>query len=40
MALGPIGWFLGWNSRLHDKVRGTAVAQLNNFIDKHPEYSD
>ena len=40
MALGPIGWFLGWNTRLHEKVRGTAVAQLNNFIAQHPEYDD
>ena len=40
MALGPMGWLLGWNPRLHEKVRGTAVRQLNNFIDKHPQYSD
>ena len=40
MALGPIGWFLGWNPRLHEKVRLTAVASLDNFIDKHPQYSE
>ncbi len=40
MALGPIGWFLGWNPRLHEKVRETAVASLDNFMDKHPQYSE
>jgi ketosteroid isomerase-like protein len=40
MALGPIGWFLGWNARLHERVRGTAVTQLNNFIAQHPQYDD
>jgi hypothetical protein len=40
MALGPIGWFLGWHPRLHEKVRGTAIASLNSFIAQHPEYAD
>jgi hypothetical protein len=40
MALGPVGWLLGWHPRLHQKVRGTAVTSLNNFIGQHPEYAD
>jgi ketosteroid isomerase-like protein len=40
MALGPIGWFLGWSSGLHEKVRGTAVSGLNKFITNHPEYAE
>lgn len=40
MALGPVGWFLGWHPRLQERVRGSAVASLNNFIAQHPEYDD
>jgi hypothetical protein len=40
MALGPVGWLLGWHPRLQQKVRGTAAASLNNFISQHPEYAD
>ncbi len=38
MALGPMGWFLGWSLVVQNRVRGTAVQSLNNFIANHSEY--
>lgn len=38
MALGPMGWFLGWSSVVQNRVRETAVASLNKFVANHPEY--
>ncbi len=38
MALGPMGWFLGWTPLVQDRVRGTAVQSLNKFIANHSEY--
>jgi hypothetical protein len=38
MALGPMGWFLGWSPLVQNRVRGTAVHSLTAFIAKHPEY--
>ncbi len=39
MALGTSGKFLGWSSFLQNKVRKTAMAGLQTFIAKHPEYA-
>ena len=37
-ALGPSGLLLGWSPFLHNKVRATARARLDRFIQSHPEY--
>jgi hypothetical protein len=37
-ALGPTGMLLGWTPFVHDKVRATARARLDRFIQAHPEY--
>ncbi|MEP7357688.1 MAG: nuclear transport factor 2 family protein [Anaerolineales bacterium] len=37
-ALGPTGLLLGWTPFLHTKVRATARARLDKFIQAHPEY--
>ena len=37
-ALGPSGLLLGWSPFLHNKVRATARARLDKFIQAHPEY--
>ncbi len=38
MALGPLGWFLGWTPVVQQRVRKTAVASLHKFIANHPEH--
>lgn len=38
MALGPMGVLLGWTPLVQNKVRQTAAAGLEKFIEKHPEY--
>ncbi len=38
MALGPVGYLLGWSSFLQNKVRATAMHGLRQFIGQHPEY--
>lgn len=38
MALGPMGYLLGWTPMLQNKVRKTAMSSLHSFIKKHPEY--
>ena len=37
-ALGPSGMLLGWSPFLHNKVRATARARLDKFIQAHPDY--
>jgi hypothetical protein len=37
-ALGPTGMLLGWSPMLHNRVRATARARLDKFIQSHPEY--
>ena len=37
-ALGPSGVLLGWTPFLHSKVRATARARLDRFIQSHPQY--
>jgi hypothetical protein len=34
MALGPMGWLLGWSPLVKNKVRKTAGARLAKFIQK------
>jgi ketosteroid isomerase-like protein len=38
MALGTPGTLLGWSGPLKNKVRDTAMRQLNRFMADHPEY--
>ena len=38
MALGTPGVFLGWTPFLKNKIRARAAANLEAFIQKHPEY--
>ncbi len=38
MALGPMGWFLGWTPLVQKRVQETAVQSLNTFIAKRSEY--
>lgn len=38
MALGPVGYLLGWSPLLQNKVRKMAGQRLVRFIEKHPEY--
>ena len=37
-ALGPSGRLLGWTPFVHNKVRATARARLERFIQSHPQY--
>jgi ketosteroid isomerase-like protein len=37
-ALGPAGLFLGWMPRLQQKVQARARANLDKFVQAHPEY--
>jgi hypothetical protein len=37
-ALGPSGVLVGWTPFLHSKVRATARARLDRFIQSHPQY--
>ena len=37
-ALGPAGLLLGWTPLVHNKVRATARARLDRFIQGHAEY--
>ena len=37
-ALGPTGRLLGWTPMVRSKVRATARARLDKFIQAHPEY--
>jgi hypothetical protein len=39
MALGTSGTLLGWSGPVKNRVRGTAMRQLNKFMEGHPEYS-
>jgi hypothetical protein len=39
-ALGVSGLMLGWSSLLRNKVRQQAMASLDAFIVKHPEYKN
>jgi hypothetical protein len=38
MALGPIGWRMGWTSRFRDKLRAKARKGLIRFMESRPEY--
>lgn len=38
MALGPMGYLLGWTPMIQNRVRKTALSNLHSFIQKHPEY--
>jgi ketosteroid isomerase-like protein len=38
MALGPMGWFLGWSSVVQNRVRETALAGLDKFVSTRSEY--
>ncbi len=38
MALGPMGYLLGWTPMVQNRVRKTAFTNLQSFIQKHPEY--
>jgi SnoaL-like domain len=40
MALGPIGWALGWTPMVQKRVRRTAQERLERFIASHPEYHE
>ncbi|MDD5368808.1 MAG: nuclear transport factor 2 family protein [Anaerolineaceae bacterium] len=40
MALGPIGWTLGWTPVVRQQVQTTAQKRLDRFIASHPEYQD
>ena len=37
-ALGSTGLLLGWTPVVHNKVRATARARLDRFIQAHPEF--
>ena len=37
-ALGPTGMLLGWTPMVRNKVRATARARLDKFIQAHPAY--
>jgi hypothetical protein len=37
-AIGPLGLLLGWTPYLRQKVRATARARLDKFIQAHPAY--
>jgi hypothetical protein len=37
-ALGPTGLLLGWTPFIRNKVRATARARLDKFIQAHPAY--
>ncbi|MBC7920758.1 MAG: nuclear transport factor 2 family protein [Ferruginibacter sp.] len=39
MALGTTGLLLGWTPFIRNQVRKTAVANLREFADKHPQYT-
>lgn len=34
MALGPVGWLLGWTPFLRAQVRGKAIGQLKRFVSE------
>lgn len=38
-AIGPFGALMGWTPWLQNKVRATALLNLNKFIEAHPEYA-
>jgi ketosteroid isomerase-like protein len=38
-ALGPAGLFLGWMPRIQQKVQARARANLDKFVQAHPEYA-
>ncbi len=38
MALGPTGVLLGWTPLVRERVRRTALKNLDRFIAAHPEY--
>ena len=38
MALGMVGWLLGWTSFLRRKVSERVHKSLEKFIEAHPEY--
>lgn len=40
MALGPLGWLLGWSPMLRRQVQRTAQKRLERFIASHPEYQE
>lgn len=40
MALGPIGWALGWTPMLRQRVQRTAQKRLDQFIAAHPQYQE
>lgn len=40
MALGPMGWLLGWTPMLQNQVQRTAEKHLERFIASHPEYQE
>lgn len=39
MALGLVGFILGWTPFMKSKIRKMAVSNLHQFISKHPEYN-
>ncbi len=40
MALGPIGWTLGWTPIIQKQVQRTAQKRLDRFIISHPQYQE
>jgi hypothetical protein len=40
MALGPIGWTLGWTPIVQKQVQRTAQKRLDKFIASHPQYQE
>ncbi|MES2731316.1 MAG: nuclear transport factor 2 family protein [Bacteroidota bacterium] len=39
MALGPVGYALGWSPLIRKRVQKTAAENLSKFIQKHPQYA-
>lgn len=38
MALGPLGWALGWTPMVRQRVQRTALKRLEKFIAARPQY--
>ena len=40
MAMGTMGWALGWTSSFQNKIREAVNKRLDAFVEKHPEYRE
>ena len=40
MALGPMGWALGWTPMLQKQVQRNARQRLDRFVDSHRQYQE